>query len=260
MLEDDDILRNAATPQRAAINTEAADLVTGDRNRDYGDPVENHEHIAAIYNAWQKANLTALDICRVLTCVKLARVTTTPQHRDSYVDRCGYAGIEYEIAVAEQEKNIFKFDGYDRTWTHEAEEALTALEASVNSAIENRNKAVWGGYEATAEITNRLEKTDEHSAFSDEELVWRHRMGSVRLALEDGDNPIGEALELISEWVDTEGSEKTDDNLIPDESPPSEAEYNERMRRIRRALDNDDIPEAGRLINEWLYGDGVKHP
>ncbi|MEL6207085.1 MAG: DUF6378 domain-containing protein [Pseudomonadota bacterium] len=99
--DDDDILRIAATPHRALLLEEAITATCGDRNRDYGEPVENHEHIARIFNAWTGHDLTAREVVQVLICVKMARRTTSPTHRDSYVDSMAYAGIEYETALAE---------------------------------------------------------------------------------------------------------------------------------------------------------------
>lgn len=105
MIEDDEILRRAATPQRALILEEAAGLICGDRNRDYGEPVANHQHIADIFNAWAGRDLSAREIAMVLGAVKLARRAKSPLHRDSYVDGAGYTGIEYECALAEAAKD-----------------------------------------------------------------------------------------------------------------------------------------------------------
>jgi hypothetical protein len=101
MIEDDDILRNAALPFRVACLEEAARLTAGDRNRTYGPPVENMQHIADIFNAITGRDLTARDVALVHQATKLARRQNSPLHRDSYVDGMAYAGIEYECALAE---------------------------------------------------------------------------------------------------------------------------------------------------------------
>ena len=81
---------------------EAAELTTGDRNRDYGPPVENMQHIADIFNAWTGRDLTAREVAQLHQATKMARSQTTPDHRDSYVDLIAYRGIEYECALAKR--------------------------------------------------------------------------------------------------------------------------------------------------------------
>lgn len=101
--EDDDILRAAAMPLRISCLNEAADLTSGDRNKTYGEPVQNMQHIADIFNAITGRDLTAREIAQVHTATKIARAQTSPTHRDSYVDSMAYRGIEYECAVVELE-------------------------------------------------------------------------------------------------------------------------------------------------------------
>lgn len=103
--EHDNILRRANTPLRVLILEDAADLTGagGDRNKDYGDPVENHAHIARIFNAVTGRDMTAREVAIMLGCVKWARRARSPLHRDSYVDGTAYAGIEYECALAESQ-------------------------------------------------------------------------------------------------------------------------------------------------------------
>jgi hypothetical protein len=106
MIEDDDILRAAALPLRVALLEEAARLTGTERRAVYGEPVENHQHIARIFNAITRRDvtgngLTAADIVNVLRAVKLARQQAAPLHRDSYVDEMAYTGIAYECIEAE---------------------------------------------------------------------------------------------------------------------------------------------------------------
>lgn len=99
--EDQEILSIAAAPDRANILNEARDLTCGDRNASYGEPVENHAHIARIFNAITGRDLSAREIALVQQATKLARRAKNPTHRDSYVDGAAYTGIEYECALAE---------------------------------------------------------------------------------------------------------------------------------------------------------------
>jgi hypothetical protein len=96
----EDILRTAATPVRALLLEEAVSLTTGDRNRAYGEPVANMQHIADIYNAITGQSISARDVTTLHRATKLARAQHNPTHRDSHVDEMAYAGIGYECALA----------------------------------------------------------------------------------------------------------------------------------------------------------------
>lgn len=100
---DDTILFAASQALRASCLEEALGLTMGDRNEAYGDPVENMQHTADIFNAWTGLSLTARQISQVYIAGKLARSQTSPTHRDSYVDVMAYRGIELECAVAADE-------------------------------------------------------------------------------------------------------------------------------------------------------------
>jgi hypothetical protein len=86
---------------RCELLDEASKLTAGDRNETYGEPVENMQHTADIFNAWNKdgITLTARHITMVHQATKMARRTITPDHRDSYVDNMAYTGIEYECVA-----------------------------------------------------------------------------------------------------------------------------------------------------------------
>lgn len=100
-MANDEILANAAVPTRAACLAEARDLTCGDRNRAYGEPVANMQHIADIFNAITGRDITAREVTLLHQATKLARRWHNPTHRDSYVDGMAYAGIEYECALVE---------------------------------------------------------------------------------------------------------------------------------------------------------------
>lgn len=96
----DDISDNTEMPLRAQLLREAEEITCGDRHMDYGDPVENHERIAAIASAATGHHLSAHDVVMVLIAAKMARARISPLKRDHYVDIMAYAGIAYECAVA----------------------------------------------------------------------------------------------------------------------------------------------------------------
>lgn len=100
MIHDDDILRRAAQPLRVACLETAAELTAGDRNRAYGEPVENHLHIAAIFAAITGHQLSARDVALFHVATKLARLAKNERHQDSYIDAMAYLGIAYECACS----------------------------------------------------------------------------------------------------------------------------------------------------------------
>lgn len=99
-VQNEEILRTAATPVRVLLLEEAASLTAGDRNRAYGEPVANMQHIADIYNAITGQSISARDVVLLHEATKLARLAKNPTHRDSYVDGMAYLGIGYECALA----------------------------------------------------------------------------------------------------------------------------------------------------------------
>jgi hypothetical protein len=88
---------------RSDLLREAVSLTDGDRRKDYGDPVENHQHIADIFNAITGRDLSAREIVLVHEATKLARRQRSPKKKDHYVDNMAYVGIEYECVMAEED-------------------------------------------------------------------------------------------------------------------------------------------------------------
>jgi hypothetical protein len=92
------------TSPRIACLEEAANLTGKDRNKAYGDPVTNHQHIANIFNAITGRNISAREVAIMHQATKIARRFHNPTHKDSYVDGMAYTGIEYECALKEKNK------------------------------------------------------------------------------------------------------------------------------------------------------------
>ena len=84
--------------------TTAAGLVSGDRHKTHGDKVENHQNIAALWNAYlgyrlpEGCQLTPLDVALMMSLLKVARTKLGAHNPDNYVDLAGYAGVAGEIA------------------------------------------------------------------------------------------------------------------------------------------------------------------
>lgn len=97
------------TPERVKILNEAADLIVGQRQQDYGSPEVNFQRIADLANIIFRENLerniplSARQAADFMILLKMARTINSPT-RDSYVDIGGYAGIAGELAEAEKAK------------------------------------------------------------------------------------------------------------------------------------------------------------
>lgn len=84
------------TPRRATLE-EAADLIDGDRNKDYGEPLENHQRIADLWAVVFGHEVTPAQVAIAMALVKVARLVYTPDHHDSFVDAAAYLAIADEI-------------------------------------------------------------------------------------------------------------------------------------------------------------------
>lgn len=98
-------------PERVEILNEAAGLIVGQRQEDYGTPQENFQRMADYANIHFKKNLeknipiTARQTAEYMILLKMARTINSPT-RDSYVDIGGYAGIAGELAKDEKTSRI----------------------------------------------------------------------------------------------------------------------------------------------------------
>ena len=88
---------------RCDLLREAESLTAGDRLKDYGSPVDNHQHIARIFTAITGKHVTGRDITIMHQATKLARRQTSPTVKDHYIDNMAYVGIEYECVMEEEE-------------------------------------------------------------------------------------------------------------------------------------------------------------
>ena len=88
---------NAKEILRSSILEYAKELLNGDRQKQYGDPVENYEKIATIYNTLNGiVSLDAEDIALIMVIVKLVR--EQHQHKaDNLIDAAAYLEIYNRI-------------------------------------------------------------------------------------------------------------------------------------------------------------------
>ena len=74
----------------------AAGLVTR-RRREYGEPVDVFEAIAARWSLVFGTPVTAPQVVLALLDVKLVRLSGNPKHLNSIVDLAGYAAVLREV-------------------------------------------------------------------------------------------------------------------------------------------------------------------
>ena len=78
------------------ILEETINIVTGQRQEDYGDKVVNHRNIADLWSSYLNKKISPHDVAICMLLVKVARLKNR-KTKDCYVDMAGYAAIAGEI-------------------------------------------------------------------------------------------------------------------------------------------------------------------
>jgi len=77
----------------------SAELICGDRAKDYGDALENFDRIAEGWDIIATAayknqgKITRQHVALMMDWVKTARLLHGLDHKDSWTDKCGYSAI-----------------------------------------------------------------------------------------------------------------------------------------------------------------------
>lgn len=79
-----------------SVIQEACDIVEK-RREHYGDPLPNHQRIAAFWSVVFGHPVTPQQVAQCMRLVKESRLIETPGHVDSLIDLCGYAECEAQI-------------------------------------------------------------------------------------------------------------------------------------------------------------------
>lgn len=99
---------NAPDPVRYEVLQTAAQLITGQRQEDYGAPEENFQRIASFWTLHLKnilkedAKISPRLVAEMMLLLKVARTAKSPTE-DSYVDAAGYAAIAAELSDNEKQ-------------------------------------------------------------------------------------------------------------------------------------------------------------
>jgi hypothetical protein len=80
---------------RTQVLEEAASLINGQREKDYGDASESFSAIAQMWSAYLNHSVAPSDVCHMMALLKIARLRNGA-HRDSSNDACGYLALGAE--------------------------------------------------------------------------------------------------------------------------------------------------------------------
>ena len=75
----------------------------GERNDQYGTPLENFERIADFWSCHLEKELSVYDVGVMLILLKIARSKHDKLHEDTWIDIAGYAGATAEATILDEE-------------------------------------------------------------------------------------------------------------------------------------------------------------
>jgi hypothetical protein len=92
---------------RQSVLEQALEIVTVDRNSQYGEPEDNFQTIAELWSVYLtrrtmlSVELNASDVAVLMALMKIGRLTANKTHADSWTDGIGYLACGAEIACRE---------------------------------------------------------------------------------------------------------------------------------------------------------------
>lgn len=94
---------------RSDILDTAKEVITGDRQKDYGSAYENFERIAHLWSEYLGTGITMQDVANMMILLKIARSLGPGNKDDNYIDICGYAAIAGEMGA----RSVTNYEPYD---------------------------------------------------------------------------------------------------------------------------------------------------
>ena len=80
--------------ERAAeLLKEAAELINGERAKNYGEPQQSFENIAKLWSTYLGIEISVTDVGMLMILLKVSRNGRNRFKRDNFVDICGYASL-----------------------------------------------------------------------------------------------------------------------------------------------------------------------
>lgn len=84
---------------------QAASIISGDRDEQYGAPEDNFKRISRVWSVIIGVELSEEDIAMMMVGLKLARYANKSGFQpDTWIDIAGYAGCGYEVGKLNSEK------------------------------------------------------------------------------------------------------------------------------------------------------------
>ena len=84
---------------RGEILDKAKEIVSSDRQSQYGTPEDSFNKIGKLWSAYTGFDFNPVDVSVMLALLKVARIANSPQHADNWLDLAGYAACGGEIAT-----------------------------------------------------------------------------------------------------------------------------------------------------------------
>jgi len=84
--------------RREDILEQAKEIISTDRNIEYGSPERNFAAIAELWTVYLGHEIKPHDVAVALMLVKVARIRQSPSKTDHWVDLAGYAACGGEVA------------------------------------------------------------------------------------------------------------------------------------------------------------------
>jgi predicted cobalt transporter CbtA len=98
--------QNETTVLRVEALREAAKIISGERNKQYGNPEDNFERTAKIWSVILGTRITNEDVAMMMVGLKVARYASKSGFQpDTWIDIAGYAACGYEVGSLESKKD-----------------------------------------------------------------------------------------------------------------------------------------------------------
>ena len=96
--------------ERAKLLTDAASIIDGDRNVQYGNPIDDFSLTASMWQEYLRrimvtrntdgaVYLDPHDVAVMMMLVKVSRLAQSPEKHDHWLDIAGYAGCGWECVT-----------------------------------------------------------------------------------------------------------------------------------------------------------------
>jgi hypothetical protein len=94
------------SPVRVEMLREAARIINGERDKQYGGPEDNFDRIAKIWTILFHREFTTEDVALAFVATKLARFASNSGFQpDTWVDIAGYAACGFEVGKKLHERS-----------------------------------------------------------------------------------------------------------------------------------------------------------